>query len=96
MYHEKDKMRTNLKMSKDTISRQFYGETGEITMGEHDEVEKLFNKINLKIDLVNLSFIIDPITKHLSIWMHFWESLTFESPQVPPYLVFKGIRDGKV
>ena len=65
-------------------------------MGEHDEVEKLFNKINLKIDLVKLSFIIDPITKQLSIWMHFWESLTFESPQVPTYLVFKGIRDGKV
>ena len=82
-------------MSKDKTSRPYDGETGEITKGEHDEVKKLFNEIHRKIDPDKLSFSIDPNTKHLSIWMHYWEGLTFESPQVPGNLVFKGIKDGK-
>ena len=28
------------------------------------------------------------------MWMHFWEGITFESPQIPSILGFKGLRDG--
>ena len=62
--------------------------------GEYDKIEKLFNEINRKVDLDIFSYSIDPITKHLSIWMHYWEGVTFESPQIPSILGFKGIRDG--
>ena len=58
-------------------------------MGRYDEVEKIFNEINRKNNLDNLSFIIDPITKHLSIWMSYWECITFESPKIPSTLGFK-------
>ena len=94
VYYKKDKVKAILKLSKDEISRPYIGETGEITKGRYVEVEKLFNEINRKINLENLSFSIDPITKHLSIWMHYWEIITFESPQTPCILDFKGLRDG--
>ena len=80
-------------MAKDKISRPYDGEKTEITKGEYGEIEKLFNEINRKVDLDILSYSIDPITKHLSIWMHYWEGITFESPQIPSILDFKGIRD---
>ena len=37
----------------------------KITKGESDEIEKILNEINRKIDLDNFSYSIDPITKHL-------------------------------
>ena len=81
-------------MSKDKISKPHDGETEQITKGGYDEVEKLFNEINRKINLDNLSFSIHPIAKHLSIWMPYWEVITFESPQIPSILSFKSISDG--
>ena len=81
-------------MAKDKKSRPYDGEKTEITKGEYGEIEKLFNEINRKVDLDNFTSSIDPITKHLSIWMHYWEGITFESPQIPSILGFKGIRDG--
>ena len=93
VYYKKYKVKASLKVSKDKISRQYDGETGEITEGGYD-VEKLFNKIIGKIDLDNLSFSMHSITKHLSVWMHYWEGITFESPQIPSILSLKGIRDG--
>ena len=81
-------------MAKDKISRPYDGKKIEKTKCEYGEIEKLFNEINRKVDLDNFSYIIDPITKHLSIWMHYWEGITFESPQTRSILGFKGIRDG--
>ena len=81
-------------MAKEKISRPYDGEKTEITKGEYDEIENFFNEINRKVDLDHFSLMIDPITKHLSLWMHFWENSTFESPQIPSVLGFKGIRDG--
>ena len=81
-------------MAKDKISRPYDGEKIKITKGEYGEIEKLFNEINRKVDLDNFTYSIDPITKHLSIWMHYWEGITFESPQIPSILGFKCIRDG--
>ena len=94
VYYKKDKVKAILKVSKDKISRPYIGETSEITNGRYDEVEKLFNEINRKVGLDNLSFSIDPITKYFSIWMHYWEGITFDSPQIPSILRFKGLRDG--
>ena len=76
-------------MAKDKLSRPYDGEKIEITKGKYGEIEKLINEINRKVDHENFRYSIDPITKHLSIWMHYWEGITFESPQVPSILGFK-------
>ena len=81
-------------MSKDKISRPYDEKTGEITKCGYDEVENLFNEINRKTDLDNSSFSIHISTKHLSIWMQYWERLTYESPKILNVLGFKGIREG--
>ena len=94
VYYKKDKVKASLKVAKEKISRPYDGEKCEITKGVYDEIEKIFNEINRKIDLDNISYSIDPITKHLSLWMHYWEGITFESPQIPSILGFKGLRDG--
>ena len=83
-------------MAKDKIFKPYDGEKIEITKSEYGEIEKLFNEVNRKVDLHNFSYSIDPLTKHLSIWMQYWEGMTFESPQIPSILGFKGIRDGTV
>ena len=82
-------------MSKDKICRPFDGETGNITVGGYAKFEKIINEINRLIDLDNLSFSVDPITKHLSIWMHYWEKITFEKLKTLSILGFKRIRDGR-
>ena len=41
-----------------------------------------------------MDYVIDPITKHLSLWMHHWEGQTFSSPRTPNLLGFKDVRDG--
>ena len=94
VYYKKDKVKASLKVAKDKIFRPYEGEKTKITKGGYNEIEKLFNKINRKVDLDNFSYRIDPITKHLSIWMHYWERSTFESPQIPSILGLKAIRDG--
>ena len=70
-------------------------EKTEIIKVESDEIEKFFNEINEKIDLDKLRYSIDPITKFFSMWMHYWEGITFEGPHFPSILGFKVIRDGK-
>ena len=57
-------------------------------------MEKHFNEINRKIDLDNFSYSVDSITKHFSSWMDYWESITFEIPQIPRDLDFNSTREG--
>ena len=45
-------------------------------------------------ELEKLDYVKDPLTKHLSLWLHYWEGITFSSPQIPSLLGFKGVRDG--
>ena len=94
MYYKKDKVKASLKVAKHKISRPYDGEKIELTKDENDKTEKLFIEINRKIDLDNISYNIDPITKHVSRWIHFCEGIVFESPQIPSILGFEGIRDG--
>ena len=82
MYYKKVKVKASLKVAKEKISRRYDGEKTEITKGDYDEI------------VHNISYSIDPINKHLSMLMHYWEGITFESPQIPSILGFKGIRDG--
>ena len=95
VYYKKDKVKASLKVANGKISRPYDGEKTKITKGEYGEIDKLFNEINRKVDLDNFSYSIDPFTKHLSIWMQYWEGITFESPQIPSFLGFEGMRDGK-
>ena len=76
-YYKKDKVEASLKISLDKVSRPYDGETGEITKGEYDEVENLFNEINRKSDLDNLSLSIDPITKLFQLGCVFEQALPF-------------------
>ena len=48
----------------------------------------------MKTELENFSYDIDPITRHLTLWMHYWEGITFESPQILSIVGFKGIGVG--
>ena len=91
VYYKKDKNKASLKEAKNKLSRLYAEEIIEITKGEYDEIEKIFNKSNQKIDLDNISCSIDPINKHLSRWMHYSEGIIFEIPQIPGIL---GVRDG--
>ena len=81
-------------MAKHKISRPYNGDKIEITKNEYDKTEKVFNEINRKVDHDILSYSIDHTTKHVSICRPYWEGITFESPQFPSILGFKGIRDG--
>ena len=54
----------------------------------------IINEINLKTVLENFSYDVDPITRHFTLWMHYWEGITFESPQFLSILGFKDIRVG--
>ena len=57
VYYKTDKVKESLKVAKDKISRTYDGEKTEITKGEIDEIEKLFNEINRKVNLDNFRLI---------------------------------------
>ena len=94
IYYKKHKVKASQKVNKNNISRPYDGERVEILRGLYDDVKKIINEINLKTELENISYDIDPITRHLTLWMHYWERITFGSPQILSILGFKCIRDG--
>ena len=83
-----------MKVEKDKISRPYLGETAKLTKGEYTSIDQILDEIRRKTELEKLDYVIDPITKHLSLWLHYWEGITFSSPQIPSLLGFKGVRDG--
>ena len=60
IYYKKYKVRASQKIKKDKISRPYDGERVEITRGLYDDVKKIINEINLKTELENFSYDIDP------------------------------------
>ena len=83
-----------MKVEKDKISSPYPGEIAKLTKGEYTTIEQILDEIRRKTELEKLDYVIDPITKHLSLWLHYWEDITFSSPQIPSLLGFKGFRDG--
>ena len=94
VYYKKDRVIASMKVEKDKISRPYLGETAKITKGEYTSIDQILDEIRRKTELEKLDYVIDPITKHLSLWLHYWEGITFSSPQIPSLLGFKGVRDG--
>ena len=94
VYYKKDRVITSLKVEKDKIARPYLGETAKLTRGEYTSNERILDEIRQKTELEQLDYVIDPITKHLSLWLHYWEGKTFSSPQIPSLFGFKGVRDG--
>ena len=94
VYYKKDRVIASMKLEKDKISRPHLGETAKLTKGEYTSIEQIMDEIRRKTELEKLDYVTDPITKHLSLWRHYWEGITFSSPQIPSLLRFKGIRDG--
>ena len=83
-----------MNVERDKISRPYLGETANLTKGEYTSIEKKLDEIRQKTELERLDYVIDPKTKHHSSWLHYWEGITFSSPQTPSILGFKGVRDG--
>ena len=91
--YKKNQVKASLNVPVDKTSRPLDGETCGNTKDEDDKIENLFNEFNRKFDLGNFSCSIDPIIKYLSLWMHYWEDITFERSQTRSILGFKCIRD---
>ena len=83
-----------MKVEKDKIARPYSGITVKITKGEYTSIEQIPDEIRRKTELEKLDYVIDPITKHLSLWLHHWEGQTFSSPRTSNLLGFKDVRDG--
>ena len=83
-----------MQVEKDKISRPYLGESAKLTKGEYTSAEQILDQIRLKTELEKLDHVIDPITKHLLLWLHYWQGVTFSSPQFPSLLGFRGVRDG--
>ena len=83
VYYKKDRVIASMKVEKDKISRPYLGETAKITKGEYTSIDQILDEICRKTELEKLGYVIDPITKHLSL-----------SPQIPSLLGFKGVTDG--
>ena len=94
VHYKKDRVIASMKVEKDKISRPYLGKTAKITKGNYTSIDQILDETRRKTELEKLDYVIDPITKHLSLWLHYWEGITFSSPQIPSLLGFKGVRDG--
>ena len=94
VYFKKDRVIASLKFEKDKISRPYLGETAKPTKGEYTSMKQILDEIRLKTEQEKLDYVIDPITKRLSIWLPYWEGLVFSSPQISSLFGLKGVRDG--
>ena len=92
--YKKDWVIVSMKVEKDKISRPYPGETAKLTKVEYTSIEQILDEIRRKTKLEKLDYVIDPISKHLSLWLHYLEGITFSSPQITSLLGFKGVRDG--
>ena len=94
VYFKKDQVLASMKVEKDKISRPYLGETAKLTKGDYTSIEQILDEIRRKTELEKLDYVKDPITKHLSLWLHYLKGITFSSPQIPSLLGIKGVRDG--
>ena len=91
VYHKKDRIKSSMKTEKNKISTF---EKKNLTRGEYTSIEQILDENLLKTELEKTDYVIDPITKHHSLWLPYWEGLTFSSLQIPSLLGFKRVRDG--
>ena len=70
-------------------SRPYLGETVNLTKGEYTSIEQILDEIGLKTELEKMDFVIDPITKHLSLWLHYWKLYFFQVRKLLIYLYSK-------
>ena len=62
----------------------------KLTQGDYTSIEQILDVILRKTELEKLDYVIDPITKHFSLWLHYWEGINFSSPQILSLIGFKG------
>ena len=94
MYNKKDCNIASMKVENEKVSRPYLGETAKLTKRKYTRTEQILDEIRLKAELEKFGYVVDPIIKHFSLWLHYWEGITFSSPQTPSLLGFIGIRDG--
>ena len=78
MHYKKYWFIASMKVEKDKIARPYSGITVKITKGEYTSIEQIPDEIRRNTELEKLDYVIDPITKHLSLWLHHWEGLFTE------------------
>ena len=71
VYYKKNWVIASMKVEKDKISRPYLGETKKTTKGEYTSIDQILDEIRRKTELEKLDYVIDPITKHLSLWLHY-------------------------
>ena len=77
VYYKKDRVIASMKVEKDKISRPYLGETAKLTKREYTSIEQILDEIRRKTELEKLDYVIDPITNHLSLWLHYCAGITF-------------------
>ena len=75
-----------MEVEKDKISRPYLGDTAKITKGEYTSIDQILDEIRRKTELEKLDYVIDPITKHLSLWLHYWKIKFFQARKFPVYV----------
>ena len=78
-----------MKNEKDKISRRYRGETSKTTNRDYTNIAQILHEVLRKTELEKFDYVIDPIIKHFSKWLHYWEGITFSNPQIPSLLVSK-------
>ena len=94
VYYKKDHIIASMKVKKDKISRPYLGKTAKLTKREYTSIEQILDEIRRKTDLLRNPISLILTTKHLFLWLHYWEGITFSRPQILSLLGFKGVRDG--
>ena len=80
-----------MKVEKDLTPDLTLEKRQKLIKGENARSEQILDEIRLKTELEKLDYVIDPIAKHLSLWLHYWEGIFFSSPQFPSLLGLKGV-----
>ena len=65
-----DRVIATMKVEKDKISRPYFGDKAKLTKESTRALTKY--RMRTKTELEKLGYVLDPITKHLSLWMHYW------------------------
>ena len=67
VYYQNNRVLASMEVGKDKITRPYLRESAKLTKGEHTSVEQILDEIRLKTELKRMNYLIDPITKHLSV-----------------------------
>ena len=90
--YKKDRVIASMKVEKDKIFSPYLGKTAKLTKGEYTSIEQILDEICPETELEKLDYVIDPTTKHLSLWLPDSEDMTFSSPSLIQIVEWKTVK----